>query len=145
MHTLISTKRVEGTQEFIEEHRVTFDADQINPYVLNDFAKRSIEELKDDLANTYWHRQKDEDIFDAIQGWDIHNFLILTPDGKYIKATGIRDEAGDGSISTYLTNSDTDEDIWRKDVEFWIKLPPNPVYTEVKFGDKLIQKCRFSK
>jgi len=42
MHTLISTKRIEGTQEFIEEYRITFDADQINPCVLNDFAKQAL-------------------------------------------------------------------------------------------------------
>jgi len=141
MHTVITTREAKSVREFYAEHKVTFKVDDLK--IDNKDVKEAIEELKEELAKKFWHRQKEEDIYDAIDGWDVHHFLIINKDGEHIEGFGLNDEGGDGAVYTYLTD-DEHNDIRRDDIEFWIELPPTPLDNEIRFGDKVVQKCLYS-
>lgn len=66
-----------------------------------------------------WHKQSEEDIWNAIYPWDIHFFVCIMSDGSIEMFSGICDENCDGEIRQSLyTNSDATSE----DIKLWIEV-----------------------
>ena len=73
------------------------------------------------LEKNIWHRQSDEDIYDAFNDWSLHEFACIMKDGTVQKFTGILDECYDGSINKHV---DCGVDGFEcDDIEYWLEFP----------------------
>ncbi len=66
-----------------------------------------------------WHLQDDEDIYDSINDWDMHDYLLIMKDGTELKASGYADEGF--TISKNINFNGRVEDIL-----FWLEIPHAP-------------------
>ena len=72
-----------------------------------------------------WHKQSEDDIWDAINDWGYHVFACLMKDSKLVKFGGLLDENYNGEITPYLDpimDSD-DYDYNIHDIEMRIEIP----------------------
>lgn len=73
------------------------------------------------LEKNIWHRQSEEDIYDAFNDWSLHEFACIMKDGTVQKFTGILDECYDGSINKHV---DCGVDGFEcDDIEYWLEFP----------------------
>lgn len=102
----------------------------------------AIEDLKKYIQ--CWHRQDEDDIYDAIDDWGGVYFACIMKDGSRRFASGTPDEAPSGMVSTYLDFLDLpdEKDYDSDDIDMWCILPwdPNMYMSGVELDGKLIQK-----
>ncbi len=70
-----------------------------------------------------WHLQDDEDIYDSINDWNSHTYLIIMKDGTETKAYGSCDEGLGGMVSTYV---DLENEGEVEDILYWLEIPHPP-------------------
>lgn len=67
-----------------------------------------------------WHKESEENIYDAITDWSNHRFVCLMKDGTIQVFSGIQDENYNGEIVTHIDNTnDYDTD----DIVMWTEIP----------------------
>lgn len=69
-----------------------------------------------------WHLQAEEDIYDAVNGWDYYRFVCLMKDNTIQEFSGIRDENYNGEISVYVNGLNDDYDDV-DDIVMWTEVP----------------------
>lgn len=76
-------------------------------------------------SQTQWHKQSEDDIFDAVNDWSSHYFLCRMKDNSYNIALGSCDEDGDGNVTIMLYFKMDDEKYFPDDIVYWqeIELP----------------------
>lgn len=70
-----------------------------------------------------WHKQSEDDIWDAINDWGYHTFACLMKDSKLVKFSGLHDETYDGEITTHIDCISDNYDYDTDDIEMWIEIP----------------------
>lgn len=73
------------------------------------------------LGENKWHKQSDEDIYDAFDDWSFHKFACIMKDGTVQRFTGNLCECDDGSINKHVDC--TVDDFGCDDIEYWIEFP----------------------
>ena len=74
-----------------------------------------------------WHKQSEDDILFAFNGWDYHTFACIMKDGKLEKFSGFHDETCDGEIITHVDCITNDKKYDIDDIDIWIEIPESGI------------------
>lgn len=78
---------------------------------------------QEEIKKMTWQLQVENDIYDAVDGWDYHRFACLMKDNSIQIFTGMRDESDDGEIHVYLDCVENCLSYDVDDIVMWIEIP----------------------
>lgn len=73
-----------------------------------------------DKQYPHWNKQEENDIYFAIDDWELHNFVCIMKDSQVCTWTGIKDESADGHIETHLVPDKEQYTI--DDIVYWTEI-----------------------
>ena len=90
-------------------------------------SRQAIEEAFIEMAKwkekqyPHWNKQEENDLYFAIDDWELHKFVCIMKNSQVCTWNGIKDESANGYIKTHLVPDKTQYTI--DDIVYWTEIP----------------------